>query len=55
MVELARLEPDPEVRERAVAWLGRTGSPEAVEYLLELLRGPQRDTIPKTGRPGSRK
>ncbi len=55
MVELARLEPDPEVRERAVAWLGRTGSPEAVEFLLELLRGPQRDTIPKTGRPGSRK
>jgi len=55
MVELARLEPDPEVRERAVAWLGRTGSPEAVEFLLELLRGPQRDTIPKAGRPGSRK
>lgn len=55
MVELARLEPDPEVRERAVAWLGRTGSPEAVEFLLELLRGPQRDTLPKTGRPGSRK
>lgn len=50
MVELARLEPDPEVRERAVAWLGRTGSPEAVEFLLELLRGPQRDTLPKTGR-----
>ena len=55
MVELARLEPDPEVRERAVGWLGRTGSPEAVEFLLELLRGPQRDTLPKTGRSGSRK
>ncbi len=55
MVELARLEPDPEVRERAVAWLGRTGSPEAVEFLLELLRGPQRDTLPRTGKPGSRK
>jgi len=55
MVELARLEPDPEVRERAVAWLGRTGSPEAVEFLLELLRVPQRDTLPKTGRPGSRR
>ena len=55
MVELARLEPDPEVRERAVAWLGRTGSPEAVEFLLELLRGPQRDTLPKTGRQGSRR
>ena len=55
MVELARLEPDPEVRERAVSWLGRTGSPEAVDFLLELLRGPQRDTLPKTGRSGARK
>lgn len=55
MVELARLESDPEVRERAVSWLGRTGSPEAVDFLLELLRGPQRDTPPKTGRSGSRK
>ena len=40
MVELARLETDDDVRERAVHWLGRTGSQEAVEYLLELLRGP---------------
>lgn len=40
MVELARLETDDDVRERAVYWLGRTGSQEAVEYLLELLRGP---------------
>ena len=40
MVELARLETDNDVRERAVYWLGRTGSQEAVEYLLELLRGP---------------
>ena len=49
MVELARMEADPEVRERAVYWLGRTGSPEAVEFLLELLRGPPRDTLPKNG------
>lgn len=40
MVEQARLETDDDVRERAVYWLGRTGSQEAVEYLLELLRGP---------------
>ncbi|MDE2876125.1 MAG: HEAT repeat domain-containing protein [Gemmatimonadota bacterium] len=40
MVELARLETDDDVRERAVYWMGRTGSQEAVEYLLELLRGP---------------
>ncbi|MDE2984958.1 MAG: HEAT repeat domain-containing protein [Gemmatimonadota bacterium] len=40
MVELARLETDDDVRERAVYWMGRTGSQEAVEYLLKLLRGP---------------
>lgn len=50
MVELARMESDPEVRERAVYWLGRTGSPEAVDFLLELLRGPPRDTLPKAGK-----
>ena len=49
MVELARMETDPEVRERAVYWLGRTGSPEAVDFLLELLRGPPRDTLPRNG------
>ncbi len=48
MVELARMESDPEVRERAVYWLGRTGSPEAVDFLLELLRAPPMDTLPKT-------
>ena len=55
MVELARIETDLEVRERAVYWLGRTGSAEAVEFLLELLRGPPRDTVPKTGRSGESK
>ena len=55
MVELARIETDPEVRERAVYWLGRTGSAEAVEFLLELLRGPSRDTVPKTGKSGKSK
>ncbi|MDE2784727.1 MAG: HEAT repeat domain-containing protein [Gemmatimonadota bacterium] len=49
MVELARMETDPEVRERAVYWLGRTGSPEAVQFLLELLRGTPRDTLPRNG------
>lgn len=50
MVELARMESDQEVRERAVYWLGRTGSPEAVDFLLELLRGPPPDTLPKAGK-----
>ena len=52
MVELARMESDPEVRERAVYWLGRTGSPEAVDFLLELLRAPPRDTLPKADGSG---
>ena len=46
MIELARAESDPDVRERAVYWLGRTGSTEAVGFLLELLRAPARDTVP---------
>ncbi len=38
MIELARQETDPEVRKRAVYWLGRTGSERAVAFLLEILR-----------------
>ena len=38
MIELARRETDPEVLERAVYWLGRTGSERAAEFLMELLR-----------------
>ena len=45
MVEVARTETDPEVRERAVYWLGRTGSEEAIEFLLELLSNPPPDTL----------
>ena len=38
MIELAREETDPEVRKRAVYWLGRTGSERAAEFLQEILR-----------------
>ncbi|MCY4574882.1 MAG: HEAT repeat domain-containing protein [Gemmatimonadetes bacterium] len=38
MVELARQETDPEVRRRAVYWLGRTGSERAAAFLQEILR-----------------
>ena len=44
MIELARGETDQEVRERAVYWLGRTGSERAAEFLLELLREPPAPT-----------
>ncbi len=37
MIELARKEEDPEVRKRAVYWLGRTGSERAAEFLMEIL------------------
>ncbi len=40
MVELVRVETDPEVKKRAVYWLGRTGSERAAEFLMELLREP---------------
>ena len=38
MIELARKETDPEVRKRAVYWLGRTGSERAAEFLMEILK-----------------
>ena len=50
LMELIRNEPDQEVRERGIYWLGRTESEEAVDFLLELLRPPATDTVPK--RPG---
>lgn len=38
MIELARAEADPGVRTRAVYWIGRTGSEQAIEFLLEVMR-----------------
>lgn len=46
LMELIRNEPDQEVRERGIYWLGRTGSEEAVDFLLELLSPPVADTLP---------
>ena len=48
LMELIRNEPDQEVRERGIYWLGRTESEEAVDFLLELLRPPATDTVPKS-------
>jgi len=39
MSEVARSEEDREVRERAIAWLGRSDDPRAAEVLLEIVRG----------------
>lgn len=47
LMELIRNEPDQEVRERGIYWLGRTESEEAVDFLLELLRPPATDTVPR--------
>ena len=38
MIELARKETDPEVRKRAIYWLGRTGSERAAAFLMEVLK-----------------
>ncbi len=46
LMELIRDEPNHEVRERGIYWLGRTGSEDAVDFLLELLRPPVADTLP---------
>lgn len=49
MVELVCIETDPEVKERAVYWLGRTASERAVQSLMELLRKPSGPpSIPET-------
>lgn len=48
LMELIRHESDQEVRERGIYWLGRTGSEEAVDFLLELLAPPATDTVPKS-------
>lgn len=45
LMELIRNEPDEEVRERGIYWLGRTESDEAVDFLLELLSPPASDTL----------
>lgn len=42
MIEIARSEEDPEVRERAIAWIGRSDDPRAADVLLELIRGGRR-------------
>ena len=55
MIELARLETDPEVRQRAVAWVGETESERAVEFLRELLQSARPDTVPKPRRPVRRR
>jgi hypothetical protein len=39
MIEIARTEEDPELREQAVFWLGQTDDPRVPEFLLELIRG----------------
>ncbi len=46
MIDLIRQENDPEVRERGIYWLGRTGAEEAVDFLLEFLPTSATDTIP---------
>jgi tetratricopeptide (TPR) repeat protein len=38
LVELARAETDPELKRKAVHWISLTGSPEAKDFLLEILK-----------------
>ena len=42
LIEIARVETDPEIRKRVIFWLGQTGDERAVEYLLELVADPPR-------------
>lgn len=45
LMDIIRSEPDQEVQSRAIYWLGRAGSDEAVDFLLELLSPPASDTL----------
>ena len=55
MIELARLETDPKVRQQAISWLGNTESERAVQFLRELLQSARPDTVPKPRRPVRRR
>ena len=37
MLEIARSEEDPELREHAIFWIGQSGDPRAQDVLLEIL------------------
>ena len=37
MLQIARSEEDPELRQRALFWIGQSGDPRAEEVLLEIL------------------
>ncbi|MCY4399010.1 MAG: HEAT repeat domain-containing protein [Gemmatimonadetes bacterium] len=55
MIELARRETDPRVRQQAIDWIGSTESERAVEFLREQLGGARPDTVPKPGTPETRR
>ena len=42
LIEIARIETDPEIRKRVIFWLGQTGDERAIEYLLDLVEDPPR-------------
>ena len=37
MLEIARSEEDPELREHAIFWIGQSGDPRAQDVLMEVL------------------
>ena len=39
LVEVARTHRDPEIRRKALFWLGQSGDPRAIDVFEELLRG----------------
>lgn len=43
LIEIARVEEDPELRKAAIFWLGQTGDQRAIDFLVELLDDPPPD------------
>ena len=42
LIEIIEAEEDPELRKRAIFWLGQTGDERAIEFLLNLVDDPPR-------------
>jgi hypothetical protein len=38
LIDIARNDPDPEMRTKAIFWIGDSDDPRAAEYLLDLLQ-----------------
>jgi HEAT repeat protein len=41
LMQIARSDPDPELRKKAIFWLGQSNDPRVKDFLLEIINGPR--------------